>query len=509
MPEAAPRPPPSSATRACAWTLRSPPTRVERELASAARPARPRPARSPASARARCPPQVVLQRVGREAVLDEAVRRALPDWYEEALDDARHRHRRRPQARPRRPARARARRSTFTIEVGVRPPAKLGDYKGLEVGRREPEVAEEDVDAEVERLRESLASLETVERAGRRAATSWCSTSSARSTASRSRAARARGNLLELGSGRLVPGFEEQLDGRERRRGARGQGHLPGRLPRRAPGRQGRGLRRPPSRRSRRSGCPTLDDDFAIEAGGFDSLDELRADIEPRLREAEERAIEAEFREAVVDAAVGRGEDRRPARARPREGPRDVAPRPRAGSQHQGIDPQRYLQLDRQGRGGARRRGRARGRARAEARGGAGRDRRGRGHRGRATTRSRRAARGRRAERRRAADEKALERSLERAKRAGRATRRCARTSRCARRSTCWSRRAKPIPRRAGAGPRQALDARQGARGAHVRDLDARAPEGAGAPAGIARPAAFAVRGGRRIPPHQQREASL
>src|SRR5581483_11418123 len=54
---------------------------------------------------------------------------------------------------------------SFSIEIGVRPEAKLGDYKGLEVGRREPEVAHDEIDAEVERLRESLASLETVDRA--------------------------------------------------------------------------------------------------------------------------------------------------------------------------------------------------------------------------------------------------------------------------------------------------------------------------------------------------------
>ncbi len=34
------------------------------------------------------PPPVVIQRVGREAVLDEAVRRALPEWYEQAVSDA-------------------------------------------------------------------------------------------------------------------------------------------------------------------------------------------------------------------------------------------------------------------------------------------------------------------------------------------------------------------------------------------------------------------------------------
>jgi len=49
---------------------------------------------------------------------------------------------------------------------------------------------------------------------------------------------------------------------------------------------------------------PELNDDFAADAGGFDTLDELRSDIESKLREVREREIEAEFREAVVDAAA-------------------------------------------------------------------------------------------------------------------------------------------------------------------------------------------------------------
>ena len=48
---------------------------------------------------------------------------------------------------------------------------------------------------------------------------------------------------------------------------------------------------------------PALDDDLAIEAG-FDTLDELRADIRERLAEAQASEIEAEFREAALDSAV-------------------------------------------------------------------------------------------------------------------------------------------------------------------------------------------------------------
>ena len=45
---------------------------------------------------------------------------------------------------------------------------------------------------------------------------------------------------------------------------------------------------------------PELDDDFAVEAGGYDSLDELRAEIEERIGQADQQAIEGEFREAAV-----------------------------------------------------------------------------------------------------------------------------------------------------------------------------------------------------------------
>ena len=44
------------------------------------------------------------------------------------------------------------------------PPAQLGEYKGVEVGRREPVASADEVQTELDRLRESLASLETVER---------------------------------------------------------------------------------------------------------------------------------------------------------------------------------------------------------------------------------------------------------------------------------------------------------------------------------------------------------
>ena len=67
---------------------------LERELRSAAE-AIGREMKVPGFRSGKVPPQVVLQQVGREAVLDEAVRRGLPGWYEEAVAGRRDHHRRR------------------------------------------------------------------------------------------------------------------------------------------------------------------------------------------------------------------------------------------------------------------------------------------------------------------------------------------------------------------------------------------------------------------------------
>jgi trigger factor len=89
---------------------------------------------------------------------------------------------------------------------------------------------------------------------------------------------------------------------------------------------------------------PELDDDFAVEAGGYDSLDELRAELEGRLKEADERAIEGEFRQAAVDAVVELSDVEIPhelVHAKAHEMWHRTSHRLSA----QGVDPRRYLEL--------------------------------------------------------------------------------------------------------------------------------------------------------------------
>jgi trigger factor len=135
--------------------------------------------RVPGFRKGKVPPQIVIQRVGREAVVEQALRDSLPEWYERAMLEAGIT----PIGEPKLdvgdlPEEGQG--LEFSIEVGVRPKAQLGEWAGLEVGRAEPEVPEDAIQAELDRLREAFGSLTPVDRPA----------TPARSTASPSRAPR-------------------------------------------------------------------------------------------------------------------------------------------------------------------------------------------------------------------------------------------------------------------------------------------------------------------------------
>jgi trigger factor len=152
-----------------------------------------------------------------------------------------------------------------------------------------------------------------------------------------------RGQVVELGSGRLVPGFEEQLDGA--RAGEQREVRVTFPEDYTADELAGKeAVFAVEVKEVKQKRLPELDDDFALEAGGYDSLDELRAEIGQRLAEADKRAIEAEFREAAVDAVVAQARIEVPhelVHSKAHEMWHRTARRMSA----QGLDPRRYLDL--------------------------------------------------------------------------------------------------------------------------------------------------------------------
>jgi trigger factor len=151
-----------------------------------------------------------------------------------------------------------------------------------------------------------------------------------------------RDQMIELGSGRLIPGFEDQLEGASAGDDVTvrldfpddyGAAELAGKAAEFAV----------EVKEVKAKQLPEVDEDFALEQG-FDTVEELRADIRERLAKAQEARLEAQFREAALDAAVEQATVELPdplVEARAKELWDQMA----HTLSHQGIDRQTYLKL--------------------------------------------------------------------------------------------------------------------------------------------------------------------
>ena len=324
-----------------------PAAELERRTAAAAR-ALAGDMRLPGFRKGKVPPEMVIQRVGREAVLEQALRDSLGEWYEQALMEASIS----PVGDPKLDVPALpppGEDLAFSIEVGVRPTAKLGEYRGLEVGRPDPQVPEETVQAELDRLREGFASLDTVERAavdGDLVSIDYLGTIDDEPF----EGGEGHGQLVELGSGSLVEGFEEALVGASAGDERKVEVTFPGDY--RAEDLAGKEASFDVTvNEVREKKLPELDDDFAAEASEFETLDELRDEIRTRAAQAFEQRAEQDFREAAIEAAADAAQVEIPdeiTRARAEES----LERFLHNLTHQGVDPEAFVKVQEGGREG-------------------------------------------------------------------------------------------------------------------------------------------------------------
>ena len=241
--------------------------------------------RMPGFRKGKVPAPVVIQRIGREAVLDEAVRAALPRWYLEAIDEAGIKPVGDPEldlgdlpdeGQP----------LTFTVEIGVRPAATLGDISKLEVGKREPEVDDE-ADRRADRGAARARRPPGDRRGGRRERRLRRHRLRGlhRRRGRRARLLRRRRGPRPAARARLRPAHP-RLRGAARRAKAGDEKVVEVTFPEdygSAPHLAGKPAQFEVTvNEVKPKQLPELDDDFATEAGGFDTLDELREDIATR-----------------------------------------------------------------------------------------------------------------------------------------------------------------------------------------------------------------------------------
>jgi trigger factor len=278
-----------------------PPEDVGRAISRAAR-AMAKELRMPGFRKGKAPPSLVIQRVGFGPVLEEAIRDSLPEWYEGALLETAISPIGDPSIEMASTPEEEGEGLEFTFEVGVRPGATLGEYRGLEVGREEKEVDEGIVDTEVDRIREGFARLEPVDRAAAQGDTLLVDFEGLLDGQA-FEGGKADDYLLALGAGQLIEGFEEQLVGAKPGEDREVKVTFPDEY--QAEHLAGKdALFKVKVKEVREKILPELDDDFAADASEFETVEELRNDIREKVGKALGSRAEEDFRIAAVDAAV-------------------------------------------------------------------------------------------------------------------------------------------------------------------------------------------------------------
>ena len=187
----------------------------------------------PGFRRGKVPPMVIDRQVGRAAVLDEAINEALPKLYVEALQA----NELEPLAQPEIDITKFEDNETleFTAEVDIRPEVELPDYSGLAVTVDDVTVTDQDVEEQVQNLRERFASLSEVERAAADGDFVVMDLV-AKKDGEVVEGAEATGMSYQVGKGGMLDGLDEALHRDVRRR----RDHLHLAAGRRRPARRGR-----------------------------------------------------------------------------------------------------------------------------------------------------------------------------------------------------------------------------------------------------------------------------
>jgi trigger factor len=190
---------------------------------------------------------------------------------------------------------------TITIATDVYPEVTLGQYKGLEVEKAEATVTDEQVQAELDRMAQNVASTETVERAAQLGDTANIDFEGFDNGVAFD-GGKGENFDLKLGSGQFVPGFEEQVVGMT----AGEEKDIDVTFPENyTPELAGKPVVfHVKLNKVTETVVPAQDDEFAKDVSEFDTLEELKADIRAKAQESAEKQIASSFEQACVEKAA-------------------------------------------------------------------------------------------------------------------------------------------------------------------------------------------------------------
>lgn len=255
----------------------------------------------PGFRKGKVPRSIFEQRFGIAALYDDALDILLPDAYSSAITEANIE----PVARPEidivqiekgKPL-------IFKATVTVKPEVELGEYKGLEVEKKDFSVTDEALQAELENLQKSHAEITVVEEGEVQAGDIVIIDFKGFVDNEAFEGGEAEKYQLEIGSNTFIPGFEEQLIGLAKGEDKEVNVTFPEDYHVAA-------LAGKPAvfkihlHEIKRKQLPALDDEFAKDISEFDTLDELKADVENKLKEKAEADQKNYLEGQLIEKAV-------------------------------------------------------------------------------------------------------------------------------------------------------------------------------------------------------------
>lgn len=256
----------------------------------------------PGFRKGKAPRKMVEKMYGKEIFYDDAINFVFPEAYEAAIKEAKISPVSRPEVDIKQfPDDENC--LVLAAKITVKPDVKIGKFETIDVKKPEYPVTDEDVDNELKRRQEQNARIITVEdRAAQNGDTVTIDFEGFTDGAAFD-GGKGEGYELELGSGQFIPGFEEQLVGKN----AGDETDVNVTFPKEYHAAELAGkpaVFKVKVHEIKAKELPKLDDEFAKDVSDFDTLDELKTDILAKLKESAENREKQELENEVIDFVV-------------------------------------------------------------------------------------------------------------------------------------------------------------------------------------------------------------
>ena len=256
----------------------------------------------PGFRKGKAPRAIIEMHYGKEAVKQEAFEIVANKAYSEALDQ----EKLIPVSDPK------VEESTFeegkdmelTIKVTLKPEPELGEYKGLHVEKKEVEVTDEQVNAQIKDMMGRDAKMVVAEEGaviekGDFAIIDFAGTVDGEPFSG----GEGKGYPLEVGSNSFIPGFEDQLVGLSKGDSTDVEVTFPeDYFVKDLAGKEA--IFKVNIQDVKRKELPELNDEYVASKTDFKTVEELRANYKERMQKAAEANAKAEYEHELIDLAV-------------------------------------------------------------------------------------------------------------------------------------------------------------------------------------------------------------